>query len=90
MHSVCTSHIILNLRKASAGDSGLGVDGQLGAKAYISTLKFGFSRAMHRKQNDSKTLTNVEGDLDFATVKTDNWASETYADADVYAMTESP
>ncbi|KLO12315.1 hypothetical protein SCHPADRAFT_423891 [Schizopora paradoxa] len=93
MHSVCTSHIILNLRKASAGDSGLGVDGPTGAKAYISTLKFGFGRAMRRKQDTSKTLTNVEGDFDFAgstTVKTDNWASETYEDTGTYAMTESP
>lgn len=90
MHSVCTSHIILNLRKASAGDSGLGVDGPTGAKAYISTLRFGINRALHRKQDKTAAMTNVESDFDFAgstTVKTENWSSETYADT--YAMSEA-
>lgn len=93
LHSVCTSHIILNLRKASAGESGLGIDGGAeAARAYISTLRFGLNRALHRGRDKPKVETELEDDYTLAgstTFKGDNWASDTYVYTDGTAMTET-
>ena len=84
LHSICTSHILLNLRKANVKISGLVLDEAPGVNIHA------YSPAWHRQKSASNIVINVEHDFEFAggaANKADEWTSETYNDT--FAMVDT-